>query len=97
VKVSVATPSCNQGAFNEQTLRSVALQEGAQVEHLVFDGGSTDGTVAILESFGPAVPTTSTARAGASGISRKSSPAHGFTPRTRRWARAWRCTPKSTT
>ena len=55
MKVSVITPSLNQGRFIERTLRSVAGQSGAEIEHLVFDGGSVDDTVAILERFAPAV------------------------------------------
>jgi glycosyltransferase involved in cell wall biosynthesis len=55
MKVSIVTPSFNQGAFIEETLRSVAQQQGARIEHLVFDGGSTDDTVAILEAFRPPV------------------------------------------
>jgi glycosyltransferase involved in cell wall biosynthesis len=31
--------------FIERTLRSVAEQSGGEIEHLVFDGGSTDETV----------------------------------------------------
>lgn len=47
--VSVLTPSFNQGPFLEETLRSVRQQDWPRVEHIVVDGGSTDGTVAILE------------------------------------------------
>lgn len=54
MKVSVITPSYNQAAFIERTLASVAAQSGVELEHVVFDGGSTDGTVAILERFRPA-------------------------------------------
>jgi glycosyltransferase involved in cell wall biosynthesis len=55
MKVSVVTPSCNQGQFIERTLQSVASQTGAEIEHVVFDGGSTDSTVSVLEAFKPAV------------------------------------------
>jgi glycosyltransferase involved in cell wall biosynthesis len=55
VKVSIVTPSFNQAAFIERTLASVASQSGVDIEHLVFDGGSTDGTQAILERFRPPV------------------------------------------
>ena len=55
MKVSVITPSYNQGAFIERTLASVASQSGCEIEHLVFDGASTDGTRAILERFRPPV------------------------------------------
>jgi glycosyltransferase involved in cell wall biosynthesis len=53
--VSVVTPSFQQGSFIERTLESVRLQnrgdlEG-RIEHIVMDGGSTDGTVRILEQW----------------------------------------------
>ena len=55
MKVSVVTPSFNQGQFIERTLKSVANQTGAEIEHVVFDGGSTDGTVEVLKGFSPPV------------------------------------------
>ncbi len=55
MKVSIITPSFNQGQFIERTLQSVASQTGAEIEHVVFDGASTDDTVAVLESFGSGV------------------------------------------
>lgn len=55
MKVSVVTPSFNQGQFIERTLQSVASQTGAEIEHVVFDGGSSDNTVAVLEHFRPPV------------------------------------------
>jgi glycosyltransferase involved in cell wall biosynthesis len=55
MKVSIVTPSYNQGQFIERTLRSVASQTGAEIEHVVFDGGSTDNTVEILKRFSPPV------------------------------------------
>ncbi|WP_438394106.1 glycosyltransferase family 2 protein [Caballeronia sp. DA-9] len=55
MKVSVVTPSYNQGQFIERTLQSVASQTGAEIEHVVFDGGSTDSTVSVLKAFKPPV------------------------------------------
>jgi glycosyltransferase involved in cell wall biosynthesis len=47
--ITVVTPSLNARATVEQTLRSVRMQDYPHVEHVVIDGGSTDGTVEILE------------------------------------------------
>lgn len=55
LKVSIVTPSFNQAQFIERTLQSVASQTGAEIEHVVFDGGSTDATLEILEHFNPPV------------------------------------------
>lgn len=55
MKVSIVTPSFNLGQFIERTLQSVASQTGAEIEHFVFDGGSTDDTVEILNRFSPPV------------------------------------------
>lgn len=52
MKVSIVTPSYNQGQFIERTLQSVATQTGAKIEHVIFDGGSTDETVDVLKRFG---------------------------------------------
>jgi len=51
MKISVVTPSYNQGRFIERTLDSVSSQEGADVEHVVFDADSNDGTKEILASY----------------------------------------------
>jgi glycosyltransferase involved in cell wall biosynthesis len=51
MKVSIVTPSYNQGQFIERTLQSVANQTGAEIEHVIFDGGSTDNTVDVLKNF----------------------------------------------
>lgn len=55
MKFSIVTPSFNQAAFIERTLASVASQEGVELDHRVYDGGSTDGTVAILERAGRSI------------------------------------------
>jgi len=47
--VSIVTPSYNQGQFLEENLFSVRSQDYPNVEHIVIDGGSTDGTVEILK------------------------------------------------
>jgi glycosyltransferase involved in cell wall biosynthesis len=53
--VSVLTPSLNQAAWLADNLGSVSSQTYESVEHVVMDGGSTDGTLAILEAAGPNV------------------------------------------
>jgi glycosyltransferase involved in cell wall biosynthesis len=50
-KISIVTPSFNQARYIEQTLRSVLEQHYPNVEHIVFDGGSKDGTLDILRSY----------------------------------------------
>ena len=49
-RFSVITASYNQAAFLEETLRSVREQGRDDVEHLVLDGGSTDGSVDVLRA-----------------------------------------------
>ncbi len=50
-RISVVTPSLNQGEFLETTLRSVITQHYPEMEYVVVDGGSTDGSVDIIERF----------------------------------------------
>jgi glycosyltransferase involved in cell wall biosynthesis len=48
--VTIVTPSFNQAATLAETLASVAAQDYPAIEHLVVDGGSTDGSVELLKS-----------------------------------------------
>jgi len=50
-KVTIITPSFNQRSFVEATIRSVLLQGYSNLEYLVLDGGSTDGTVDIIRKY----------------------------------------------
>lgn len=47
--ISIVTPSLNQGAFLGEALQSVREQRYGTYEHIILDGGSCDGSVALLE------------------------------------------------
>lgn len=49
--VSIITPSFNQAAFIEQTIRSVCQQDYPHIEHIIVDGGSDDNTLRVLEKY----------------------------------------------
>ena len=53
MKISVITVCFNSQATIERSIQSVVAQQWPEVEHIVIDGGSTDGTLAILERFRP--------------------------------------------
>jgi glycosyltransferase involved in cell wall biosynthesis len=50
-RISIVTPSYNQGDFIRYTIESILAQDYPHFEYWVIDGGSTDGTVAILQEY----------------------------------------------
>jgi len=50
-KITIVCPSFRQGKFLEETIRSVLLQNYPALEFIVIDGGSDDGTVALLKNY----------------------------------------------
>ena len=50
-KITIVTPSFNQGRFLESTMRSVLDQGYPHLEYMVMDGGSTDGSVDVIRRY----------------------------------------------
>lgn len=50
-RISIVTPNYNYGHFIEETIRSVLLQGYPDLEYIVMDGGSTDGSAEIIRKY----------------------------------------------
>jgi glycosyltransferase involved in cell wall biosynthesis len=51
MKISIITPSYNQGSFIEDTILSIKNQDYPNIEHIIVDAGSTDNTIDILKKY----------------------------------------------
>lgn len=52
-RITLVTPSFRQAAFLEETIRSILLQGYPNLQYIVIDGGSDDGSVDILKKYAP--------------------------------------------
>lgn len=85
MKISIITPSFNQGRFIKDCIESVCNQTGVEVEHIIADAGSTDETLAILAQY-PHLKWSSAPDKGMSdGIN------HGFRQATGDWVMWLNC------
>jgi glycosyltransferase involved in cell wall biosynthesis len=58
---TIVTPAFNQAQYLEQAIRSVVSQQDVRIEYFVYDGGSTDGSAAIIAKHARALADWSSA------------------------------------
>ena len=50
-RITIVTPSYNQGQFIEETIRSIILQNYPNLEYIIIDGGSTDESLNVIRNY----------------------------------------------
>jgi len=77
-RISIVTPSYNQASYIRSTIDSVLAQDYPNLEYFVEDGGSNDGTLEILKSYGDKISWERSGRRNQSWIAKIDRSNHGI-------------------